>query len=385
MKTNENGMLLIKNKTLRWFVLSLTVLGFMLSVPVTASDLTGDPQTDVIPMFDYMSKEKAIVVGLDFLNPFDVSVHSVQVVPGPARARDGQPCLLSIELLDVNSSVIDQFCSRHPLWASSYDDLGFDSVTVSTEGKGRFVLPFLQNLAAMRVTDVGENMGLIFVDLIPSLHDFCRMNPEDATCLDIVNRPPVCDADGPYYEECAGPVTNANLDGTNCSDPDQDPLDYEWTGSFIGGVVYGAEPSVQFSGLGDFLVNLEVHDDFGGTDMCSSSVTIADTTAPEINCNAPTSITPVDAPISFQATAVDVCEGELPAQITKYDCYMFTKKGERIDKKDSCIVSIDGDTILIIDSGGIDNHVSWSITSADTRGNEGTRTCEVFVVQKLAK
>jgi hypothetical protein len=38
------------------------------------------------------------------------------------------------------------------------------------------------------------------------------------------------------------------------------------------------------------------------------TVTVADTTPPEIFCNAPGAIVPPDAPVSFTATATDVCD-----------------------------------------------------------------------------
>jgi len=97
-----------------------------------------------------------------------------------------------------------------------------------------------------------------------------------------VNQPPVCDANGPYLAECAGPTTDVTLDGTGSSDPDGDPLDFTWTGPFVGGTANGATPTVAFPGLGLSDVTLEVTDDKGASDLCMAEVTIEDTTPPQL-------------------------------------------------------------------------------------------------------
>jgi hypothetical protein len=97
-----------------------------------------------------------------------------------------------------------------------------------------------------------------------------------------VNQPPVCDANGPYLAECAGPTTDVTLDGTGSSDPDGDPLDFIWTGPFVGGTANGATPTVAFPGLGLSDVTLEVTDDKGASDLCMAEVTIEDTTPPQL-------------------------------------------------------------------------------------------------------
>jgi hypothetical protein len=118
----------------------------------------------------------------------------------------------------------------------------------------------------------------------------------------------------------------------------------------------------------------------GNSNTCEQIVTIEDTTAPVISCNSPSTITPPDAPIPFEATATDNCDDNPSVEITGYDCYMFTKKGKRIDKTESCVVSIDGDTITIHDSGGVDDIITWDVSSSDCSGNSSSSTCTVNVV-----
>jgi Mg-chelatase subunit ChlD len=121
-------------------------------------------------------------------------------------------------------------------------------------------------------------------------------------------------------------------------------------------------------------------DDAGNVSSCVQTIEVVDTTAPEISFNAPATIIPPDAPISFTATATDNCDPDPSIVITSYDCFFLTKKGKRIDKTESCVVSIADDTITILDSGGIDTHIEWGSRATDSCGNEAEETFETLVV-----
>ncbi len=126
------------------------------------------------------------------------------------------------------------------------------------------------------------------------------------------NRPPVCDADGPYQAECSGSSTVVMLDGTGSSDPDGDALDYTWTGPFVGGTTTGSMPSVAFSGTGAFSVDLDVSDGFT-SDSCDADVSVVDATAPSIDSLSatPASLWPPNhkfVPVSLSVSASDVCD-----------------------------------------------------------------------------
>ena len=118
----------------------------------------------------------------------------------------------------------------------------------------------------------------------------------------------------------------------------------------------------------------------GNTTTATQVVTVEDTTEPVIACNAPATITPPDAPISFTSTATDNCDGAPYVEITKYDCFDFTKKGKRIDKTESCVVSVAADTITILDSGGVGDNIAWTVRATDICGNYSEKICTVEVV-----
>jgi hypothetical protein len=347
---------------------------------MATSEMTHDPKVDPIPTFDYDNQEKAIVVGFHFTGPLNVELESVEIVPGPARGRVGEPALLNVEFFDLDNTSIEQFNAWHPLWLFTYDDLSQDHLTILSEGTGYLVFPFWPDIATMDVTDVEAAQKLITVDLVPHLHDFCRENPDEPNCTNLVNRPPACDANGPYEVECTGQVTEVILDGTGCTDPDGDPLSYAWSGPFTEGTATGSKPAVQFSGLGQYSVSLNVTDDFGGSAICSGDVKIIDTTPPSITCNASETIVPPDAPVSFKATATDICMGDIDVQITEFDCFKYNKNGKRIDKTQSCVVSIENDTITISDSGGVGTHIEWICRATDNSGNVAEKTFETIVI-----
>ncbi len=132
-------------------------------------------------------------------------------------------------------------------------------------------------------------------------------------------------------------------------------------------------------GFGDTLVTLTVEDDGGLTDECQATVTVVDGAAPVALCNAPSTITPPDAPISFTATAEDAC-GPATAEVVEFDCFKLTKKGKRVDKTASCLVTFEEATLTVEDSGGVGTHITWKVEGTDGSGNAIVTNCEVVVV-----
>ena len=181
----------------------------------------------------------------------------------------------------------------------------------------------------------------------------------------ICNQPPVAmcqDVTVPANDQC---LANASVDAGSF-DPEDDPITL-------------TQDPPELYPLGDTLVTLTVEDDQGASDTCTATVTVVDDTPPEIECNSPPTITPPDAPISFTATATDNC-GVSSVMITEYDCFKFTKKGKRIDKTESCEVAIAGDTVTILDSGGVGDNITWTVRATDSSGNETESQCAVVVV-----
>ena len=122
-------------------------------------------------------------------------------------------------------------------------------------------------------------------------------------------------------------------------------------------------------------------DAFGHNSFCVQKIEKVDTTPPVIISSIPDSITPPDAPITFIASATDNCDDSPVVEVIGYDCYKNTKKGKRIDKTASCMVSFWGNSITIQDSGGVGTHITWDVQATDGCGNSSQESYEIVVTR----
>ena len=110
------------------------------------------------------------------------------------------------------------------------------------------------------------------------------------------NQPPVAVAIAPTNAECGGTIL---LDGSQSSDPDNDPLTYEWSSS---GTVFGTNATLSASAVaGEYSITLKVTDPCGASSEATVSVNVVDTTAPSISC-----------PGQLGLTADANCQAQLP-------------------------------------------------------------------------
>jgi hypothetical protein len=199
----------------------------------------------------------------------------------------------------------------------------------------------------------------------------------------IVNQPPQPNAGPDQTVECTSPTGVAvTLDASGSTDADNNIAMYVWRrGSATGSLLAApsANPVTQTSqALGEATYHLQVVDSRVAADDDVVTVKVVDTTAPTISCNAPATITPSDVPekrdegISFKATATDACTGVSQVAITGFAC----------TKPTSCRVRIQGDTITILDSGGIGDVISWTVAATDGARNSAQKTCALSVIKK---
>lgn len=200
----------------------------------------------------------------------------------------------------------------------------------------------------------------------------------------LVNQPPAAAAGADQTVECTSPAgASFLLDGRASTDPDHDLTLVSWRqGSRLGAEVGNDLVVSQALGVGasqDYA--LLVLDSHAQSDLDQTTVAVVDTTPPVIACNAPATLRPNQAPITFAATATDVCDASVVPQVVAYDCFAFTNKGKRIDKRRSCVVSFQGSSVRIHDSGGYGDHIQWTVRASDDTGNLAEVVCEVVIAK----
>ena len=198
----------------------------------------------------------------------------------------------------------------------------------------------------------------------------------------IVNQPPRANAGANQTVECSSPQgAPVTLNASLTTDPDNNVAFFAWRrGSENGEPV--APPSftptlTTIQPPGETTYHLRVADKRFAADTSSVTVKVLDTTAPSISCNAPVAIGKLDPPTAFKAAAADTC-GPAPAVvIDSFNCFKVSPYG-RVKDNPSCQVTIQGDTLTIDKSGGVDV-IQWSTRATDGAGNVGRKTCEIRI------
>jgi microsomal dipeptidase-like Zn-dependent dipeptidase len=98
---------------------------------------------------------------------------------------------------------------------------------------------------------------------------------------------------------------------------------------------------------------------------------------PEVLCNAAQTITPPGTPVTFTASAADKCGLR---SILVREPYCFKINGEGKEVPVPCHVSIEGETITILNSGGVGTFITWEAFADDDADNSISLSCEVEVV-----
>lgn len=148
-------------------------------------------------------------------------------------------------------------------------------------------------------------------------------------------------------------------------------------------VVYNGQTPVAGSCASNYalLRTWTVSDTAGNAVSQMQTVTVQDTTAPDISCDGFVDISPndvsVNSPMSFTPTATDVCS-EVGVTVTAYECYRFNKQGKKIAVQ--CNIELDADTATVFISGGVGTIIEWTVEAVDACGNSSSETCYTNVV-----
>ncbi len=114
----------------------------------------------------------------------------------------------------------------------------------------------------------------------PTNPHLCLVSPGLISLFNVMNKPPIANAGGDQILECTGQMgAEVVLDGSASSDPDNDALEYRWEWPF--GSSTSAVTTVTLP-LGVHCITLTVRDLSGHIDRDVISVTVQDTTPPEL-------------------------------------------------------------------------------------------------------
>ncbi len=138
-------------------------------------------------------------------------------------------------------------------------------------------------IASLKVSGTSTNYGLNIdidgdgvVDLVRQPNTVFPAQP---------NHPPLANAGSDQVVECGGHTgTLVTLDGSASSDPDGDPLTFEWKDA--NGNVVGTTAIINLAlALGTHTFTLTVSDGKGGVAMATTHVTVRDTTPPKVTAS----------------------------------------------------------------------------------------------------
>jgi hypothetical protein len=216
----------------------------------------------------------------------------------------------------------------------------------------------------------------------------------------LTEQPPTARAGDSQTVECTSTAgATFVLDGSSSSDPDDAPglfPDIRMASWRLGdrlGEEIGSELQVATSlGVGEAgTYLLRVIDSALRSDEDTTTIAVIDTTKPDVFCNAPDTITPEQVPdkhsekppVAFTATASDLCDAAVVPEILGFDCFAIKRNGRIVDKTQSCEVELSGDTLTVLDPGGVGDHIAWTVLATDASGNARQLECELEVVRKM--
>jgi hypothetical protein len=220
--------------------------------------------------------------------------------------------------------------------------------------------------SALTVTDPGPGRYPLGSTLVSYTARDASSNA--ATCTTTVS---VVDTTPPIIT-CPAPIT------AECTDHRQAIVDPgHAVASDLCSTVALTDPGPASFPLGSTPISYTATDGSGNSATCNTTLSVVDTTGPTISCNA-RDIVPPEAPISFTAQGHDLCD-DASVTITSFDCSKLTKKGKHVDKTKSCVVKLDGNRITIVDSGGVDTEITWTVVATDPSGNSSAELCSLTV------
>jgi len=208
----------------------------------------------------------------------------------------------------------------------------------------------------------------------------------EKTCT---NNPPVAIAQGNQFvelQDCNG--ATVMLDGSASYDPDGDPLTYRW--SWANGSAEGSNPIILLP-LGIHQITLTVDDGKGLTSTDTLTVTVVDTTPPDLKVIAsPNVLWPPNhkyIPVNLTLLVSDACVETTTVQLLNVTSNESDNGQGDGNTSNDVLINADGSIMLRAERSGSGSGRVYTITykASDISGNFTISSATVFVPLEMNK
>ena len=296
-------------------------------------------------------------------------------VPNAAVVTD-QPTNYALEMAGFSGAGASQYTSAHPAYtnASGVAILRLFPTPQSSSYTFQVIPPAGVNLNSVTLPGIS----------VPLTQPVSVTLPEgEPGGTEPANKPPTADAGPDQAVECLSSGTAIQLDGSASSDPDGDPISFEWSGGFLSSPVSGMQPAATCTAPGSYTFNLKVTDSAGASAFDTVNITVTDTNAPAVSTSlSSVSGSPGQYIVGYSAT--DGCDST-PTTNAVLVLNGGAKQVEVVNSQRVVLEYSAGDpTAVAVSMDGIEmlkisaSTVQLTVTAADDVGNKSASSTDVL-------
>ena len=296
-------------------------------------------------------------------------------VPNAAVVTD-QPANNVLELAGYSAAGASQYTTAHPAYtnASGVAVLRLFPTVQTSSYTFQIIPPAGANLSSVSLPGISVPLTQPVVVTLPE---------GEPGGLPPANQAPLANAGPDQTVECVSGGTVINLNASGSTDPDGDPLTFEWSGGFLTSPVSGMQPAVTCPASGSYTLSLKVTDPDGASAADAVTITVTDSTAPSISA----SLSPVSGSAgqyTVEYSAADGCDpapavsavlvlngGAKQVQVTNGQRVMLEYSQS---EPTAAVATVDGVEVLKVSA----STVQLTVTAVDNAGNKSAFTTDAL-------
>lgn len=167
-------------------------------VSIAAGPTTAPPLVNLDPFAE--DQAKSVVAEVEFLGQNEVRVLSAEVVYGISHSLFGGPPMYRVSLRDPAGALINEFDIWDPQLVHVRNAQGRDAQVQLASAVSSIIFPYRPRLKLLEITDLRLSPPQVVAraDLEPAIRRFCRQNPSEGGCFEIMETPDlVVSVEGP--------------------------------------------------------------------------------------------------------------------------------------------------------------------------------------------